>query len=125
MPSRRCVENALRHHGRQPGETVNFHLTVCLLVGLCWALQIASGAGFGAVSYYYYGRLPEDSRSGRCGAQHQGHVRSRGTCARTAPAVARPTMERDAAQALLARARGAGGNRARRRSFSPMVLLTR
>lgn len=59
MPSRRCVENALRHHGRQPGETVNFHLTVCLLVGLCWALQIASGAGFGAVSYYYYGRLPE------------------------------------------------------------------
>jgi len=29
------------------------------LVGLSWALQIASGAGFGAVSYYYYGQLPE------------------------------------------------------------------
>jgi hypothetical protein len=29
------------------------------LIGLSWALQIASGAGFGAVSYYYYGRLPE------------------------------------------------------------------
>ncbi|MGH8725517.1 MAG: hypothetical protein ACREU1_11715 [Burkholderiales bacterium] len=29
------------------------------LVGLGWAVQIASGAGFGAVSYYYYGRLPE------------------------------------------------------------------
>lgn len=29
------------------------------LVGLGWAIQIASGAGFGAVSYYYYGRLPD------------------------------------------------------------------
>ena len=29
------------------------------LVGVGWAVQIASGAAFGAVSYYYYGRLPE------------------------------------------------------------------
>jgi len=29
------------------------------LVGLGWAVQIASGAGFGAISYYYYGRFPE------------------------------------------------------------------
>ena len=29
------------------------------LVGLGWAVQIASGAGFGAVSHYYYGRFPE------------------------------------------------------------------
>jgi hypothetical protein len=29
------------------------------LVSVAWAVQIASGAGFGAVSYYYYGRLPE------------------------------------------------------------------
>lgn len=29
------------------------------LVGAGWAAQIASGTGFGAVSYYFYGRLPE------------------------------------------------------------------
>jgi hypothetical protein len=29
------------------------------LVALAWAVQIASGAGFGAVSYYYHGRLPD------------------------------------------------------------------
>jgi hypothetical protein len=29
------------------------------LVGLGWAVQLASGTGLGAVSYYYYGRLPE------------------------------------------------------------------
>lgn len=29
------------------------------LVSLGWAVQIASGASFGAVSYYYYGRFPE------------------------------------------------------------------
>ena len=29
------------------------------LVGAGWAVQIASGAGFGAVSYYFYGRLPD------------------------------------------------------------------
>lgn len=28
-------------------------------VALGWVVQIASGAGFGAVSYYYYARLPE------------------------------------------------------------------
>ncbi len=28
-------------------------------VGLGWAMQIASGAGFGAISYYFYGGLPE------------------------------------------------------------------
>jgi hypothetical protein len=29
------------------------------LVALAWAVQIASGAGLGAVSYYYHGELPE------------------------------------------------------------------
>lgn len=29
------------------------------LVSLAWMLQIASGVGFGAISFYYYGRLPE------------------------------------------------------------------
>jgi hypothetical protein len=29
------------------------------LVALGWAVQIASGTGFGAVSYYYYGQLPD------------------------------------------------------------------
>ncbi|MBI3157417.1 MAG: hypothetical protein HYZ20_18715 [Burkholderiales bacterium] len=29
------------------------------LGALGWAVQIASGAGLGAVSYYYYGRLPD------------------------------------------------------------------
>jgi len=29
------------------------------LVGVGWAVQVASGVGFGAVSYYYYGQLPE------------------------------------------------------------------
>jgi hypothetical protein len=29
------------------------------LVGIGWAVQIASGVGFGAVSYYFYGRLPD------------------------------------------------------------------
>lgn len=29
------------------------------LVALAWMLQIASGAGFGAISFYYYGRFPE------------------------------------------------------------------
>jgi hypothetical protein len=29
------------------------------LVGLGWAVQIASGAGFGAISFYYYGRLAD------------------------------------------------------------------
>jgi len=29
------------------------------LVALGWAVQIASGASFGAISYYYYGRLPD------------------------------------------------------------------
>ncbi len=29
------------------------------LVCLAWALQAASGAGFGAVSYYHYGRFPD------------------------------------------------------------------
>ena len=29
------------------------------LVGGGWALQIASGAGFGVISYYYYGLLPD------------------------------------------------------------------
>lgn len=31
------------------------------LVGLAWAAQIASGAGLGAISFYYYGRFPEIS----------------------------------------------------------------
>lgn len=31
------------------------------LVSLAWMLQIASGVGFGAISFYYYGRLPEIS----------------------------------------------------------------
>lgn len=29
------------------------------LVALAWAVQVASGAGFGAVSYYHYGQLPD------------------------------------------------------------------
>lgn len=29
------------------------------IVGAAWAVQIASGAGFGAVSLYYYGQLPD------------------------------------------------------------------
>jgi hypothetical protein len=29
------------------------------LVALGWVVQIASGVGFGTVSYYHYGRLPE------------------------------------------------------------------
>jgi|SRR5690606_21803055 hypothetical protein len=29
------------------------------LVGAAWAAQIASGAGFGAVSLHYYGQLPD------------------------------------------------------------------
>jgi hypothetical protein len=29
------------------------------LVGVGWAVQVASGAGFGAVSYYFYDTLPE------------------------------------------------------------------
>ncbi|MBM4443075.1 MAG: hypothetical protein FJ027_21905 [Candidatus Rokubacteria bacterium] len=29
------------------------------LVALGWAVQIASGTSFGAVSYFYYGRLPD------------------------------------------------------------------
>ncbi|MGH8788123.1 MAG: hypothetical protein ACREYA_23960 [Cupriavidus necator] len=29
------------------------------LVSLAWAVQVASGVGFGAVSYYYYERLPD------------------------------------------------------------------
>ena len=29
------------------------------LVGLGWAVQVASGIGFGAVSYYYYDKLPD------------------------------------------------------------------
>ena len=29
------------------------------LVALGWTVQIASGAGFGAISYYFYGRLPD------------------------------------------------------------------
>lgn len=29
------------------------------LVSLGWAVQIASGGGFGGVSYYYYGELPD------------------------------------------------------------------
>lgn len=32
---------------------------VARLVGTGWALQIASGAGFGGVSWYYYGQLPD------------------------------------------------------------------
>ncbi|MBI4196142.1 MAG: hypothetical protein HY526_13810 [Betaproteobacteria bacterium] len=35
----------------------NAHLA--RLMGFAWGLQIASGAGFGAVSYWYYGRLPD------------------------------------------------------------------
>jgi hypothetical protein len=34
-------------------------IQVARLVALGWAVQIASGAGFGAVSYYFYGRLPD------------------------------------------------------------------
>ena len=29
------------------------------MVGIGWAVQIASGVGFGAVSYYFYDRLPD------------------------------------------------------------------
>lgn len=29
------------------------------LAALAWMLQIASGVGFGAISFYYYGRFPE------------------------------------------------------------------
>ncbi|SEO60520.1 hypothetical protein [Nitrosovibrio sp. Nv6] len=29
------------------------------LVGLGWAVQVISGMGFGAVSYYYYEKLPD------------------------------------------------------------------
>lgn len=32
---------------------------IASFVVLGWAVQIASGAGFGAVSHYYYGQLPE------------------------------------------------------------------
>ncbi len=31
------------------------------LVALAWAVQIASGAGLGAISFYYYGRFPDIS----------------------------------------------------------------
>jgi hypothetical protein len=31
------------------------------LVALAWAAQIVSGAGLGAISFYYYGRFPEIS----------------------------------------------------------------
>ena len=30
-----------------------------LFVGLGWAVQVVSGMGFGAVSYYYYDKLPD------------------------------------------------------------------
>ena len=46
---------ALWAPGRSPPDAKR----LARLVSLGWALQIASGAGFGAVSYYYYGRLPE------------------------------------------------------------------
>lgn len=29
------------------------------LTGIGWAAQAASGAGFGAISYYYYGQFPD------------------------------------------------------------------
>lgn len=31
------------------------------LVGIAWAVQIGSGALFGAISFYYYGRFPDIS----------------------------------------------------------------
>lgn len=32
---------------------------VAILVGLGWGAQMLSGIAFGAVSYYYYGKLPD------------------------------------------------------------------
>ncbi len=33
--------------------------TLALFVGLGWAVQVVSGMGFGAVSYYYYEKFPD------------------------------------------------------------------
>ena len=41
------------------GGALATELRLARLVAAGWALQIASGAGFGAVSYYYYGLLPD------------------------------------------------------------------
>lgn len=42
-----------------PRQPVTQIRTVAKLVGGAWMLQIASGVGFGAISFYYYGRFPE------------------------------------------------------------------
>lgn len=41
------------------GATLATERRLARFLGAGWALQIASGAGFGAVSYYYYGLLPD------------------------------------------------------------------
>ena len=42
-----------------PALTFDRKKRLAQLVALGWTVQIASGAGFGAVSYYHYGRLAE------------------------------------------------------------------
>lgn len=42
-----------------PQRQAGLQRSLAWLVGLAWAAQIASGAGLGAISFYYYGRFPE------------------------------------------------------------------
>jgi len=42
-----------------PGQPPVREAQLARLLSLGWAVQIASGAGFGGVSYYYYGHLPD------------------------------------------------------------------
>ncbi|SEN68658.1 hypothetical protein SAMN05216404_10695 [Nitrosospira multiformis] len=41
------------------GQTTSAHRKFAWIVGLSWAVQALSGAGFGAVSYYYYQVFPD------------------------------------------------------------------
>ncbi len=91
------------------------------LVGIGWAVQIASGAGFGAVSYYFYGRLP-DIHGVAVAA-----LAIKVTCAVSGLGLAvlslsrGDSMDRCEAAAPVARARFPGDNCARRCCLPSMV----